>query len=437
MPRYTSYPTAPHFDSPVTSDLYGAWLAAVPADASFSVYLHVPYCRAICSYCGCHTKAVARDGPVAAYARLLRDELALMLDRLGHGRRLAHVHWGGGTPSLLPADEFRALVEALKDGFDWSPDAEHAIELDPRTVTPGLVDLLRDMGVNRVSLGVQAFDATVQRAIGRWQPYEQVRGAVGILRDAGLAAINFDLMYGLPHQTVASLRRTIELAAGLEPARVSLFGYAHVPWLKKHQGLIDPRHLPGPDERLAQATASAAALREFGYEQIGLDHFARPGDRLRAALREGRLRRTFQGYTDDAADVLVGLGVSSIGRLADAYVQNASDLGGWRRAIEAGRLPVARARKLAPEDQARGEIIERLMCYLTVDVSSVARRHGLSPARLRDAFENLEPLRRDGLVELDGARVTVPEPMRPLVRVAASAFDAYLGQPVARHSIAI
>ncbi|WP_436642559.1 oxygen-independent coproporphyrinogen III oxidase [Microbaculum sp. FT89] len=437
VPRYTSYPTAPHFTDPVDAQGTDDWLAALPAEARVSVYLHVPYCRSMCHYCGCHTKAVRRPEPVAEYADTLKREIALAADRLGGRRRLVHLHWGGGTPSLLDPDDFQALADLVRSRFDVTADAEHAIELDPRTVTPALVASLARAGVNRASLGVQDFNPTVQAAIGRVQSHRRVVEVVEALTRAGIGAINMDLMYGLPHQTAKEVERSADLAAALAPARIALFGYAHVPWMKTHQRLIDAAALPGAVERIEQAEAAAARLVAHGYVPVGIDHFARPDDPLAIAARTGTLRRNFQGYTTDPADALIGFGASSIGRLPQGYVQNAADVGGWRRAIEAGRLPIARGKVLSGQDRARAEIIERLMCDFAVDAEAVFARHGLAAETLADADAALEPLIDDGIAVRDGARIVVPDDRRMFVRLVASAFDAYLPQGAARHSVAV
>lgn len=437
VPRYTSYPTAPHFTDRVDGGLYGEWLAEIPAETRLSLYLHVPFCREMCHYCGCHTKAVRRTGPVADYACGLRREIRLVADRLPASMPVVHLHWGGGTPSLLHPADFAAIVDLIAERFDIRPQAEHAIELDPRTVTDALVRSLASAGVNRASLGVQDFNEAVQRAIGRIQPFALVADVVVRLRAAGITAINLDLMYGLPGQSVADVERTADRAADLVPSRIALFGYAHVPWMKAHQRLIDAAALPGVVARMEQAEAAALRLEAHGYRRIGIDHFARPDDPLARAAAAGALRRNFQGYTADPADALVGLGASSIGRLPRAYVQNAPDVGGWRRAVEAGVLPVGRGKVLDDDDIARAEIIERLMCGFAADPVAVFRRHGLSTGDLAPAFAALGPLERDGLVEIDGDFLRIPPRMRAFTRIVAAAFDAYLAESPARHSVAV
>lgn len=437
VPRYTSYPTAPHFRDQIDSAEYGALLAQLPDDARLSIYLHVPFCREICHYCGCHTKAARRAEPVAEYAAILRREVALVANRLRGPLSVVHMHWGGGTPSLLDPADFAETVRLVRERFTVSPEAEHAIELDPRTVGEDLVRTLAAAGVNRASLGVQDFNETVQRAIGRMQPFATVANVVARLRAAGIGAINLDLMYGLPHQRVGDVERTADLAASLSPGRIALFGYAHVPWMKTHQRLIDAAALPGAIERMEQAEAAALRLEAHGYVRVGIDHFARRDDPMAKAATGGALRRNFQGYTTDPADALIGFGASSIGRLPRTYVQNAPDVGGWRRAIEAGHLPVVRGKRLGEEDLARADIIERLMCDFAVDPAAVFRAHGLDPAGLADAYAALAPLQRDGLVVFEDGRLTIPAPMRAFARLVASAFDTYLNEGTARHSVAV
>lgn len=437
VPRYTSYPTAPHFDASVGAAIYGDWLAGLAGDDPISIYLHVPYCRTICHYCGCHTKGARKDDPVIDYAEGLVAEIRLVGEAIGRRLPVAHIHWGGGTPSLLPAESFRAVVKALRETFDILPSVEHAIELDPRTVTEALAGVLAEAGITRASLGVQDFDATVQKAIGRIQPIETVARAVTALRGAGIAAINFDLMYGLPHQTAETIRRTIDLTHEFGPSRIALFGYAHVPWFKKHQRLIDEAALPGANARWELEQTARTALAAYGYEPIGLDHFALADDEMAVKARTGELRRNFQGYTTDSADTLIGFGASSIGKTAGGFAQNDPDVGRWRKAVDAGRLPIAKGRALDADDRLRAAIIERVMCDYAVDVAAVCAAHGVGADAVADAFERLIEPARDGLVTVEGTRLTVTEAGRPLVRIIAAAFDVYLAKATARHSVAV
>jgi oxygen-independent coproporphyrinogen-3 oxidase len=433
VPRYTSYPTTPHFTDAVNAAVYAQWLAQLPRGARLSLYLHVPFCRELCLYCGCHTKAVRQRAPVDSYADDLRREIALLGRALGR-HPVSHIHWGGGTPSILGPEQLLTLADDLGRAFAIDDAREHAIELDPRLVDAALADALAAIGINRVSLGVQDFQPHVQHAIGRIQPYETVRRAVELVREAGIARLNFDLMYGLPKQRIDDVRASAELACTLAPQRIALFGYAHVPWFRTQQRLIDAADLPGATERLAQAEAARTTFLAHGYEAVGLDHFALPGDSLALAARKGRLHRNFQGYTDDDAEALIGLGASAIGRLPQGFVQNAPDVGGYARAVRAERLATVRGFALTEEDRTRGQIIERIMCDLRVDLAAVDAR---GSAAFAGELAALAPLANEGLLRIDGSTVRVSERGRPFVRLVAAAFDSYLAASQRPHSQAV
>lgn len=427
VPRYTSYPTAPHFSPAVDAASYGDWLAALAPDATLSLYLHVPFRRDRCLYAGCAGKPVRRREPLDRYAARLGREIELV-GSIAAGRPVTHLHWGGGTPSILGVRHLADLVGRLDAMFDLTAIDQHTIELDLRDMPDAAT--LAQIGVNRASLAIQDFSDHVQQAINRIQPFELVERAVEDLREAGIARINLDLMYGLPGQRVGDVIHSAELAASLQPDRLALFGYAPAP--KRRPGMIDGAALPGPAERIAQMHAAAETLEECGYVQIGLDHFALPGDDLAKAERRGRLHRNVQGYTADSADALIGLGASAIGKLAQGLVQNAPDLHGYNSAIDAGRFATVKGRVLDAGDQLRAEIIERLMCDLVVDLDAAQRGRARQEAFAAE-LGALTPLRDAGLVELDGHRVTVTEQGRPFLRLAASAFDAYLPRRRARH----
>jgi oxygen-independent coproporphyrinogen-3 oxidase len=438
VPRYTSYPTAPQLHPGIGASEYGRWLEALPTDATLSLYVHIPFCDTLCWFCGCHTKIVRRYDPVATYLDALAEEIALVAGRLGGTYPVTHVHFGGGSPTLLEPADLRRLGEVLRQHFAIGPRAEFAVEIDPRGLDRDRVEALAAMGVNRASLGVQDVNPEVQEAVNRIQPIETTTQVVGWLRDAGIAAINVDLMYGLPKQTLDGIRRTVDAALALGPDRLALFGYAHVPWMKRHQRLIDEALLPDPTTRWAQFAAAADRLREAGYRPIGLDHFAKPDDPLTVAQREGRLRRNFQGYTTDAATALLGFGASAIGALPEGFVQNAVPIHAWRDAVRDHRLPVVRGVRIDDDDRLRRDVIERLMCDLAVDLDTVAAPYGRSGDDFRTELDSLRPLVADGIAEIEGNRVRVPEGARPLVRVAAAAFDTYLAtNTTARHAQAV
>ena len=441
VPRYTSYPTAPHFHDGIDAAAYAGWLGKLDPAHPISLYLHVPFCRKLCWYCGCNMKLAVRDEPLETYSDALLKEIDLVAARLPARMKVDHLHWGGGTPTVLKPDLLERLMGRLRRCFDITSDAELAIEADPRTLKQDMVRNLAALGFNRSSFGVQEFDPKVQAAINRVQPAEMVERCVDMLRDHGISAINFDLIYGLPHQTVESLVRTIDRSADMAPDRVALFGYAHVPWMAKKQRLIDEAALPGAGERLAQATGAAGRLAERGYQAIGIDHFARPEDPLAAAAGAGTLRRNFQGYTTDAAATLIGLGATSIGRTPDGFVQNRHETGAWMRAVEEGRLPVAKGHAFGGDDLLRASVIEKLMCFGTVDLDAEATSFGYPPDWLDDDIEALQPLLADGIVRIDGRSIALAPGAGVLTRLVAAAFDAYLTPPAAgsgkRHSVAV
>jgi oxygen-independent coproporphyrinogen-3 oxidase len=437
LPRYTSYPTAPHFHAGIDAATYRRWLGAIAPGAAASLYLHVPFCEAMCWYCGCHTTVAKSHGPVARYVELLEREMALVAAAIPFRLGVAHIHWGGGTPNLLAADELARLFAALRRHFDLAPDAEIAVELDPRTLDRDRVRALARGGVNRASLGVQDLDPRVQAAINRHQPYEQTAEAVALLRDHGIARLNVDLMYGLPYQTEEGLLRSIDAMAALAPDRFALFGYAHVPWMKPHQRRIPEAALPDTASRASAYARASEHLAQHGYRPIGIDHFACAGDALALAAAEGRLRRNFQGYTADRAPVLIGLGASAIGSLDQGYVQNEASIAGWRDAIGAGNLATRRGIALDVEDRLRRAIIERLMCDLRADITELATENGRNPADFVEESTEIDRLCAAGLGWREGWRIGVAERHRPLVRALAAVFDRHLKSGVARHSRAL
>lgn len=431
VPRYTSYPTAPHFHAGIGAARAASWLEALPAAARLSLYFHVPFCRSLCWFCGCHTKITNRAAPVARYLDTLLAEMSLAARRLGPGRPVAHIHLGGGSPSLLSPYELRRLAEALHRIFAIAPDAEFAVEIDPRNIDEPRARALAEIGVNRASLGVQDFDPAVQLAVNRIQPFALTHRVAEMLRGHGIGRLNLDLMYGLPQQTIGGFAESVERALALAPDRLALFGYAHVPWMKKHQTLIDAAALPDAWQRWSQARAGELRLEAAGYAAIGLDHYARPEDPLARAAAAGTLRRNFQGYTADPADALVGFGASAIGALPEGYLQNEGDLKAYAEAIAAGRLATARGIAFTSEDRLRAAVIEKLMTALAADTGALCRAHGLPEAHLDGAFASVDALAADGLAERRGRVVSIPPEARLFMRTVAACFDAYLA-PSAR-----
>jgi oxygen-independent coproporphyrinogen-3 oxidase len=426
VPRYTSYPTAPHFSSKVKAEAYRQWLTELDPGLPLSLYVHIPFCDSLCWFCGCHTKIVRRHAPIGAYLEVLLKEIELVADLLGPRREVSHLHLGGGTPTILEPDEFQRLFDVLRRRFAFRSDAEIAVESDPRGLDLNLVDAMAAAGVNRASLGVQDIDPKVQRAVNRVQPLGVTKRAAEALRAASISSINIDLMYGLPHQTVTRVLATIEAVLTLAPERICLFGYAHVPWMKSHQRLIDESALPGPAERLNQYLVAAERLQDAGYVWIGLDHFALPNDALAIAAREGGLHRNFQGYTTDGAPVRLGFGPSAIGTLPRGYVQNAAPMHVYRDAVEAGQLPIARGLVLDDDDRLRAAVIERLMCDLQVDLGEVCKGFGRDAGVFAEEVAGLSVLAADGLVELGDKIVRITVQGRPFVRMVCAGFDSYI-----------
>jgi oxygen-independent coproporphyrinogen-3 oxidase len=437
IPRYTSYPTAPHFSPSVDAATYGAWIEALPPDVPLSLYLHVPFCAELCLYCGCHTTAVRRYEPVASYVGLLEREIDLVAERLGSRRPVVHVHWGGGTPTILAPEHLLALSVRLRLRFDVREDAEIAVEIDPRRIRREHAHALAAMGVTRASIGIQDFDPQVQQAVNRLQSFAETERVVSWLREVGIGGLNFDLMYGLPHQTTDKTLASVRQALSLEPDRVALFGYAHVPWMKRHQKLLPEAAMPGPVERLGQLRAASEAIVASGRVPIGLDHFARPEDPMARCQARGALRRNFQGYTIDRSQALIGFGASAIGAMPQGYVQNAAATSAYRDAVSAGRLATVRGVEVSEEDRVRRALIERLMCDLSVDVAEVARRFGAKVDAFLPDPARFAELVRCGLVRGTPGRIEIPEPARPFLRSVCALFDAYLAGSGARYSRAV
>lgn len=437
LPRYTSYPTAPHFSPEVDGDTYRRWLSELPTDLPLSLYLHVAYCDEMCWFCGCHTKITKKYDPIAVYLEAMLQEIDIVAEALPGRMTARHIHFGGGSPTILNAQDFVRLVTRLRDRFLVAEDAEVAVELDPRTADEDYVKAMASVGVTRASCGVQDFNPKVQKAINRIQPYEQVAEVVGWLRKYDIPEVNTDLMYGLPYQTVDSVMETLDLAFTLNPSRISLFGYAHVPWMKKHQTLLPEDSLPGTEERWAQYEACQKKLAENGFVAVGFDHFAREDDDMAIALREGRLHRNFQGYTTDANPCLIGMGASGIGSLPQGYAVNDGGIHAYQRAVGEGRLATSRGIAISAEDKLRRDVIERLMCDLFVDLDAIAQAHGRTGAYFAPEIAALQDLEADGILIRDGYRLTITEDGKALVRAVCAKFDKYLKAGEQRHSKAV
>lgn len=437
-PRYTSYPPATQFTAELSPlDLEGAIAADnVPGAGPLSLYFHIPFCESRCWYCGCNTVITRRREAGADYIGILEKEVRHMAARMDLSRPVAQLHFGGGTPTFLPPDQLRRLGELIHSLFRFAPDAEVSVEIDPRRLTLEHVQALRQLGANRASLGVQDTNRKVQLAIHRFQPHELNRQAVQWLRAEGFRSVNFDLIYGLPLQSTVTFRETIADVLDLSPDRLSVFSYAHVPWLKPAQKIFEDRgQLPEPEEKFAMFVAAHERLTAAGYIDIGLDHFARPDDELAVAQRTGTLHRNFQGYTTHAGASLYSFGMTSISQTADSYRQNHKTLEAYTHAVLAGQMPIEKGLRLTKEDQRRRTIIMRLMCYRRIDFAQLTREFHFD---FREAYHSeltsLYDLEKDGIVRLTDSALEVTAAGAPLVRVVAMRFDATLQLAPKKHS---
>lgn len=427
VPRYTSYPTAPHFKPIEDTRLYTDALEAQVATEPVSLYLHVPFCSQLCWYCGCHTKITQRYAPVEDYAYLMMREIEMLADYLGERQQVGNIHFGGGSPGMLRACDFEKIMQRLHNNFTITDDAKIAIEIDPRGVTPGRVSAYADYGVNRVSLGVQDFDEKVLKAVNREQPYELSEKAVELFRSNGIDHINVDLMYGLPHQTVDSLIPTLDKLMNLSPDRIAYFGYAHVPWMKKHMRLIKENDLPAQDLRLELFDAAQDYLTDYGYVALGIDHFVKPDDSFLVAYDQGKLHRNFQGYTDDQNTAMFGIGVSSIGKTVDAYFQNSPDMPIYKEEILANRLPAGKYCPVSSDDKIRADVIEQLMCYMRVDLEQMMKRHNVNSTYFETEIVAMDLYKTMGFITLENDSViTILPHAKPMVRIICSEFDSYI-----------
>jgi oxygen-independent coproporphyrinogen-3 oxidase len=440
-PRYTSYPTAPQFHTGYGEADYRARLEQADArvDEPLSLYVHLPFCRERCHYCGCHVVIARRDEIAARYLDALKSEIDLVATTLPRRRRVSQLHWGGGTPTYHPPAEMRALFGKLTSHFELEPDAEVAIEVDPRVTAAEQIDTLVELGFNRISMGVQDFTPEVQHAIGREQTEQQTRELYRHCRTRGFESINLDLIYGLPRQTPESFRRNVETVLDLRPERLAVYSYAHLPSVKANQKRIDPATLPDPETKLELFCIARELFLGAGYVQIGMDHFVLPDDELALAVERGRLFRNFMGYTVKMGSDMIGLGISAIGDVHASFAQNAKKLSSYYELLEAGRLPIERGYALSDDDRLRREVITGLMCNFRLDIPELETRFGI---RFADYFaRELEELRaadgpvEHGFVRESPERIEVVGDGRLFVRNVCMTFDRYLREQQARRQV--
>ena len=428
-PRYTSYPTAPEWTDAFQADRYVEHLARADADQGpLSVYVHLPFCREMCRFCGCNVVATHDRSRADAYLDLLEKEVALVAAKLPNRRAVSQLHWGGGTPTFLDSKQLTRCHDILARHFEFTADAEKAIEIDPAITAKEQLDTLSGLGFNRVSMGVQDFDARVQEVVGRIQGEKETRELVEHARKLGFKGVNLDLIYGLPYQTPDTWTDTLGRILAIHPDRMAVFGFAYVPWSKPHQRLLPQEALPKTEQRVELFLAAVDAFTKAGYRLIGLDHFALESDEMARAQREGYLTRNFQGYTVRPAADTVAFGMSSISDIGGAYAQNSHRLKDWGDKVAAGEIPVERGASVSADDVMRRFVINRVMCLLRLDLREVEQKFG--PQARADVATSLrkgvDELVQDGLVTFDGEVLRVLPLGQLLVRNVAMLFDAYL-----------
>lgn len=437
VPRYTSYPTAPHFNESVQSQTVSKWMGLIPNDDAISVYIHIPFCDRLCWFCGCHTKHTLKYEPVKRYLQTLYKEIRLAAQKIGRKQPLAHLHLGGGSPSLLRAHELMELKAVLLECFTFKDETEISLEFDPTDLDEDALLAFTAFGVTRASLGVQDFDPLVQQTINRIQSFEQTQFVIETLRAYGVKSLNIDALYGLPHQTLKTLGDTLEQVEALSPDRIALFGYAHVPWVKTHQKLIPEDSLPDNVERFTQARFAEGFLKSAEFDAIGIDHFARSTDSLSIAYKGGKVRRDFQGYTTDQSNTLLGFGVSSISQFKQGYAQNVKDTHSYKRALEEGYLPTQRGYALASQDWLMSAAINELMCYFTLSPHALIQQFGASASDVIKRAEQIVTDDEYGFFIKTKGRFVITAEGRPFARTYAAKFDAYLASNEARYSVAV
>ena len=425
LPRYTSYPTALEFGL-LDGKTHDLWLHELPAGEPVSFYFHIPYCEKLCWFCGCFMAVSNKYGPVTTFLDVLISEVRQMAEKTGR-LNVNHIHFGGGSPSILNPDDFKKLMDVVKDCFDIENADEFAVEIDPRTVDREKIMAYANAGVNRASLGIQDFNLKTQEAINRIQSEDLIKENMRNFKDAGINKINFDLIYGLPYQTLDTIEDTIQKTLAFKPSRIALFGYAHVPHMKKHMQLIANHSLPTQQERQAQFELASKILQENGYKSIGLDHFALEGDPLFETYNAGNLRRNFQGYTKDKSDTLIGFGPSAISSLPSGYAQNVPSIKDYLEKISSDNSPVVRGLKISREDKMFRDVISTLMCYFAVDPIKISKSHQIE-YDFKNEIISLNKLIDAGYMDLIGTSYQITDEGRPYLRAIATIFDQYFNQ---------
>ncbi len=429
-PRYTSYPPAPHFHEGFSSEDYLNEIIKTnygEALPDLSLYFHIPYCDTLCYFCGCNMIVTRNHDRMKEYIKYLKLEIDLLRQYLNPSRKVAQLHWGGGTPTSLNPDEIKSLISYIRTSFDFKEEAECGCEIDPRGLTREHLIALREGGFNRISMGVQDFNEKVQKYVNRIQPEEMTKKVVEWVRELGFQSINLDLMYGLPFQTVESFELTLDKVLSLSPDRLAVFNYAHVPWMKKHQALIKPEDLPNPQEKLDILKLTIEKLTSSGYVYIGMDHFAKPDDELTLALKQKKLYRNFQGYSTHAGCDLFAFGITAISQLQDIYAQNVKTEKEYFQSLDHEKFPILRGYKLTEDDQIRRTVIMKLMCDFELDFGEIENIYQINFREyFRNSIDNLKEMVDDGLITINGTNMKVTDLGRLLIRNIAMKFDGFI-----------
>lgn len=424
VPRYTSYPPATAFTVETNSAFQVQCLESLDPKDPVSIYVHIPFCERLCWFCACRTQGTSTLSPVESYLDTLRAELDLLAATFPAGLKMGRLHWGGGTPTILPPAMIRQLAHSIMQVIPPADSFEFSVEIDPTMVDAAKIDALAEMGMTRASIGIQDFAQDVQDAIGRHQSFEQTKTCVDLLRQADITSLNADLVYGLPHQTLEKISNSIEQVLTLDPDRIALFGYAHVPHMSKRQRLIDETALPDDESRLMLATHAAEKFVTAGFEAIGIDHFAKPTDSLSRAKRAGKLCRNFQGYTDETCTTLIGIGASSISQFSQGYVQNASATAAYSGRIQSGVLAGFRGHPMTLDDKMRAKVIEMIMCNFEIDLDALRQQFG-DMAETLESNHSVVCAQFKGLIMRDKSTITLTDEARALTRLIANAYDVY------------
>ena len=438
-PRYTSYPTAPMFANSFTGDDYVAEIDTTNADGNardISLYAHFPFCEKLCYFCGCNMRVSHDRSLIATYNEYLKREIAMIADRISPNRRLSQMHFGGGTPSYLTPSEIADVGAFIRETFEFADDIEASVEIDPRGLTAEHVAAFRSSGFNRISMGVQDFELSVQKAINRVQSEAISRQAVEWARESGFESVNLDLIYGLPHQTLETFSTTVDKVIDISPDRIAVFNYAHVPWLKKHQNLIKEEDLPAVDDRLLILQMTIDKLTAAGYQYIGMDHFAKTTDELAIAQNNKTLYRNFQGYSTKAGCDVYAFGMSAISQFENIYAQNVKTVPEYFERIGAGVAATNVGYRMTPDDHIRKETIRQIMCHLSIDKGAVANRFGIDFDRyFADDLPKLREFVDEALLEITDKHIRVAGQGKLIIRNIAMCFDAYLPQMTAEKPV--